>query len=80
MEAQKVLEKAVGNDDGRTQKLVAGATLLIAGIIGYKENPKTALLKTLAGGFLIYKGVEGLDWKDVLHSLEASQKDNPLIG
>jgi hypothetical protein len=80
MEAQNVLEKVVGTDDGRAQKLVAGATLLIAGIIGMKENPKTAILKTLAGGFLVYKGIEGLDWNDVLNKLEASQKNNPLIG
>jgi len=79
MEAQKVLEKVVGEDDARAQKLIAGATLLIAGIVSMKENPKTAILKTLAGGFLIYKGVEGLDWKEVLHNLESTQKDNPLI-
>jgi uncharacterized membrane protein len=78
MEAKEVLENVV-SDDARAQKLLAGATLLISGIAGLKSNTKTAILKTLAGGFLVYKGLEGLDWNEVIKNLESTQKNNPLL-
>ena len=38
---------------------MSGVTCLVSGIKHIKEQPKSALAKSLLGGYLIYRGVTG---------------------
>ena len=44
---------------GRVQSLVAGASLLVSSINKLKESPKMSILKSVLGGYLIYRGLTG---------------------
>lgn len=44
---------------GRVQSLIAGASLLVSGIDKMKDSPKLSVLKSVLGGYLIYRGLTG---------------------
>ena len=43
----------------RTQSVIAGTLCLISGINNAKDKPVTSLLKSLIGGYLLYRSVSG---------------------
>ena len=60
MNALNILDSSVNvGKTGRIQSLVAGASLLVSGIDKMKQSPKLSILKTVLGGYLIYRGISG---------------------
>lgn len=60
MNALNLLDTTVNvGKAGRVQSLIAGASLIVSSINKLKTNPKTSILKTALGGYLIYRGLSG---------------------
>ncbi len=43
----------------RAQSLITGASFLLSGINNMKHSPKLSILKSILGGYLIYRGISG---------------------
>ncbi len=47
------------SDLERTQSLITGTLFLISGINNAKDKPVTSMLKSLIGGYLVYRSISG---------------------
>lgn len=43
----------------RAQSLITGASFLMSGINNMKRSPKISIVKSLLGGYLLYRGLTG---------------------
>ncbi len=43
----------------RTQSLIAGGLFLMSGLSGIRRSPVSSLVKSLIGGYLVYRSISG---------------------
>jgi len=60
MNALHILDSTVNvGKTGRVQSLLSGASLIFSSLGKLKSSPKMSVLKTMLGGYLIYRGLSG---------------------
>ena len=60
MEKLNIKDTSINVSDlERTQSLITGTLFLLSGINNAKDRPITSVLKSLIGGYLVYRSISG---------------------